>query len=286
MPTPVSALIHAATLVTAGIYLLLRVSPLLEFAPITLIFITWIGAITAFFAATAGITQNDMKRVIAYSTASQIGYLMIAVGLGQYHVALFHLANHACFKALLFLAAGSVIHAIADQQDLRKIGGLISLLPFTYVSILIGSLSLIAVPYLTGWWSKDSIIELAAGSYTITGSIAYGFGTLVATLTAFYSIRLLILAFFVQPEASSHDYEHSHEASIFIVVPLVVLSLFAILLGYIASDLFRGLGSDFLSTSLIQSTSHVVSIEGEFGLSTIKKLIPAIGTLVGGSLSV
>jgi NADH-ubiquinone oxidoreductase chain 5 len=145
-PTPVSALIHAATLVTAGVYLLLRSSPLLEYAPTALIVITFIGSITAFFAGTCGLLQNDLKRIIAFSTISQMGYLFIAVGLSQYHVALFHLINHAFFKALLFLGAGAVIHAMSDQQDVRKLGGLINFLPFTYSAMLTGSLSLMALP--------------------------------------------------------------------------------------------------------------------------------------------
>lgn len=146
MPTPVSALIHAATLVTAGVYLLLRSSPIIEYGPTTLIVITWVGALTAFFAASTGLLQNDLKRVIAYSTCSQMGYLFMACGLSQYNVALFHLVNHAFFKALLFLAAGAVLHATYDQQDQRRLGGLIGFLPFTYTAILIGSLSLMAVP--------------------------------------------------------------------------------------------------------------------------------------------
>ncbi|KAH0446554.1 hypothetical protein IEQ34_024618 [Dendrobium chrysotoxum] len=159
-PTPVSALIHAATLVTAGVYLLIRSSPLIEY-------------VTAFFAATTGLLQNDLKRVIAYSTCSQMGYLFMACGLSQYNVALFHLVNHAFFKALLFLAAGAVLHATYDQQDQRRLGGIIGFLPFTYTAILVGSLSLIAVPWLTGFYSKDLILEVAYGQYEFSGHIAY-----------------------------------------------------------------------------------------------------------------
>ena len=172
-PTPVSALIHAATLVTAGVYLMLRSSPIIEYGPTVLVVITWVGALTAFFAATTGLLQNDLKRVIAYSTCSQMGYLFMAVGLSQYNVALFHLVNHAFFKALLFLAAGGVLHSMQDHQDLRKLGGLINFLPFTYTAILVGSSSLMAFPFLTGFFSKDRILELAYGQYKFSGNVAY-----------------------------------------------------------------------------------------------------------------
>lgn len=173
MPTPVSALIHAATLVTAGVYLLLRSSPFIEYGPTTLIVITWVGALTAFFAASTGLLQNDLKRVIAYSTCSQMGYLFIACGLSAYDVSIFHLMNHAFFKALLFLSAGAVLHAVHDQQDMRRLGGLIAFMPFTYVSFVIGSLSLMAVPWITGFYSKDLILEIAYGQYEFTGHLAY-----------------------------------------------------------------------------------------------------------------
>src|SRR5712692_11302605 len=160
MPTPVSALIHAATLVTAGLYLLIRSSHLLEYSPTALLIITLIGATTAFFAASCGLVQNDLKRIIAFSTISQLGYMVMAVGLSQHNVALMHVVNHAFFKALLFLGAGAVIHSFADEQDVRKMGGLIKFLPFTYTAMLVGYLSLLATPWLTGFYSKDLIIEL------------------------------------------------------------------------------------------------------------------------------
>ena len=166
-PTPVSALLHAATLVTAGIYLLLRSSPILEYSPTALLVITIIGSSTAFFAATCGLLQNDLKRIIAFSTISQLGYMMMAVGLSQYNIALMHTVNHAFFKALLFLGAGAVIHAFADEQDVRKMGGLIKFLPLTYSVMLVGTLSLLATPYLTGFYSKDLILELAFGQYSL-----------------------------------------------------------------------------------------------------------------------
>lgn len=172
-PTPVSALIHAATMVTAGVYLLMRCSPLLEYSSIVLIIILWVGALTCIFAATTGFFQNDIKRIIAYSTCSQLGMLFIAIGLSQYNIALFHLVNHAYFKALLFLGAGSIIHSMNDEQDIRKYGGLIKILPFSYSIILIGSLSLMAIPFLTGYYSKDLIIESTYGQFLISGFIIY-----------------------------------------------------------------------------------------------------------------
>lgn len=172
-PTPVSALIHAATMVTAGVFLLARCSPILEYAPNALCIITVVGALTAFFAATTGLLQNDLKRVIAYSTCSQLGYMIFACGVSNYSVGVFHLANHAFFKALLFLGAGSVIHAVADEQDMRRMGGLMRLIPFTFTVMLIGSLALLGFPFLTGFYSKDIILEVVFAKYTIAGHFAY-----------------------------------------------------------------------------------------------------------------
>lgn len=285
-PTPVSALIHAATLVTAGVYLMLRSSPIIEYGPTVLVVVTWVGALTAFFAATTGLLQNDLKRVIAYSTCSQMGYLFMAVGLSQYNVALFHLVNHAFFKALLFLAAGAVIHGMADQQDLRRLGGLVNFLPFTYTAILIGSLSLMAFPFLTGFYSKDLILEVALGQYEVSGNIAYWLGTISAVFTAFYSFRLISLTFFTVPNAPKGDYLHAHEAPMIIVIPLVILSIMSIGFGYVAKDLFVGIGSDFLSAALFQHPDHISLVEAEFGLPLILKLLPAIGSLFGAALAV
>lgn len=285
-PTPVSALIHAATLVTAGVYLMLRSSPIIEYGPTVLVVITWVGALTAFFAATTGLLQNDMKRVIAYSTCSQMGYLFMAVGLSQYNVALFHLVNHAFFKALLFLAAGAVIHGMRDQQDLRRLGGLVNFLPFTYTAILIGSLSLMAFPFLTGFYSKDLILEVALGQYEVSGNVAYWLGTISAVFTAFYSFRLISLTFFTVPNAPKGDYLHAHEAPMIIVIPLVILSIMSIGFGYVAKDLFVGVGTDFLATALFQHPSHISLIEAEFGLPQLLKLLPAIGSMFGAGLAV
>ena len=173
MPTPVSALIHAATLVTAGVYLLLRSSPLIEYSPTTLLVVTWVGALTAFFAASTGLLQNDLKRVIAYSTCSQLGYMAFACGLSNYSASFFHLVNHGFFKALLFLSAGSIIHGFSDEQDLRRMGGLGKLFPITYCMFLVGSLALMGFPFLSGFFSKDVILETAFAHYTISGFFAY-----------------------------------------------------------------------------------------------------------------
>lgn len=286
MPTPVSALIHAATLVTAGVYLLLRSSPVIEYGPTTLVVITWVGALTAFFAASTGLLQNDLKRVIAYSTCSQMGYLFIACGLSQYNVALFHLVNHAFFKALLFLAAGAVLHATFDQQDQRRLGGLVGFLPFTYTAILIGSLSLMAVPWLTGFYSKDLILEVAYGQYQFSGHAAYWLGTISACLTAFYSLRLISLTFLTYPNASKSVYAQTHDAPVIVIIPLTILSLFAIFFGYIAKDLYVGMGSDFLTSSLFVYPSHISLVEAEFALPLMIKLLPAIGTIAGAGLAV
>lgn len=172
-PTPVSALIHAATMVTAGVFLLLRTSPLISTSETVMTTIAIVGAMTAFFAATVGLVQNDIKKVIAYSTCSQLGYMVLALGIGAYSASIFHLFNHAFFKALLFLSAGSIIHAIGDEQDIRKMGGLIARQPYTYSLMLVGSMSLMGFPFMTGFYSKDAIIEMAYGSYTVAGTMGH-----------------------------------------------------------------------------------------------------------------
>ena len=285
-PTPVSALIHAATLVTAGLYLLLRSSPLLEYSSTALLVITLVGATTAFFAATCGLVQNDLKRIIAFSTISQLGYMVMAVGLSQYNVALMHVVNHAFFKALLFLGAGAVIHSFADQQDVRKMGGLINFLPFTYAAMLVGSLSLLATPWLTGFYSKDLIIELAYAQYSFSGTYAYILGSITAGLTAFYSFRLISLVFLTSPNGPKTSYLNSHEANLAVVIPLFILALFSIFFGYFASDIFVGVGSDFFGNSLFIHPNNVNLIEAEFSLPLLIKLLPAILSLLGALIAV
>jgi NADH-ubiquinone oxidoreductase chain 5 len=211
-PTPVSALIHAATMVTAGVFLIIRSAPLLEFAPVAKSAIVIIGAMTALFAASVGLVQSDIKKVIAYSTCSQLGYMVLACGLSNYSASLFHLMNHAFFKALLFLSAGSVIHTMMDEQDLRVMGGLVRKIPLTYTMILIGSMSLMGFPFLSGFYSKDTILELAAGSYSFDGQYAYILGTISALFTAAYSGRLLYHAFIGKPKSSIRKIEMAEES--------------------------------------------------------------------------
>lgn len=281
-PTPVSALLHAATLVTAGIYLLLRCSPILEYSPTSLLIITVIGSTTAFFAATCGLLQNDLKRIIAFSTISQLGYMMMAIGLSQYNVALMHTVNHAFFKALLFLGAGAVIHSFADQQDVRRMGGLIKFLPFIYSVMLVGSFSLLATPYLTGYYSKDLILELAYGQYSFTGMYAFILGSITAGITAFYSFRLINLVFLTTANGHKQSYLNCHESNLSVIIPLLLLALFSIFFGYIFSDLFVGVGSDFFGNSLFIHPNNISIIEAEFSINPIIKLIPVILSFVGG----
>jgi len=285
-PTPVSALLHAATLVTAGIYLLIRISPILEFSGSVLLIITLIGSSTAFFAATCGLLQNDLKRIIAFSTISQLGYMMMAIGLSQYNVALMHTVNHAFFKALLFLGAGAVIHSFADQQDVRKMGGLIKFLPFTYSVMLTGSLSLLATPYLTGFYSKDLILELAYGQYSFSGMYAFILGSITAGITAFYSFRLISLVFLTTPNGQKESYLNSHESKLAVIIPLLILAIFSIFFGFIFSDLFVGIGSDFFANSIFTHPNNIAIVEAEFSLNPIIKLLPAILSFFGAALAI
>jgi NADH-ubiquinone oxidoreductase chain 5 len=199
MPTPVSALIHAATMVTAGVYLLIRISPILEWSETNLILIIWLGSISSLLGAACGLLENDIKKVIAFSTTSQLGYMIVACGISQYSLSLFHLINHAFFKALLFLSAGAILHALFDEQDMRKFGSLILYLPFTYISFIIGSLSLMAFPFLTGFYSKDFLLEILLIPNNFSHTIAYFLTIIAAFLTSIYSIRLLILTFLSKP---------------------------------------------------------------------------------------
>jgi len=227
-----------------------------------------------------------MKRIIAFSTVSQLGYMFMAIGLSQYNVALFHMINHAFFKALLFLAAGAVIHSMADQQDIRKLGGLQKFLPFTYTAILIGSISLMALPWMTGFYSKDLIIELAYAQYQFSGQIAYWLGTLTAIFTAFYSFRLISLVFLSYPNAPKNDYLHSHEASLAVVIPLTILSLFSIFFGFVFSDLFVGIGTDFFGNSIFTHPTHITLVEAEFSLPLLLKLLPTIGSIFAATSAI
>ncbi|WP_159993512.1 NADH-quinone oxidoreductase subunit L [Roseomonas sp. 18066] len=239
-PTPVSALIHAATLVTAGVFLMARMSPVIEYAPNVLGFITVIGATTALFAASVGMVQNDIKRVIAYSTCSQLGYMFFAVGVGAYQAAVFHLFTHAFFKALLFLSAGSVIHAMSDEQDIRKMGGIWKKIPVTYAMFWIGSLALAGVPFFAGYYSKDFVLEAAFAGHGWTAKYAFFCGMVAAFLTAFYSWRLIIMTFHGTPRADHHTMEHVHESPPVMLIPLLVLALGALFTGAYFHEDFVG----------------------------------------------
>jgi len=232
-PTPVSALIHAATMVTAGVFLVARMSPLFEFAPTALSIVTIIGASTTLFAATIGCVQNDIKRVIAYSTCSQLGYMFFAAGVGAYPAAIFHLFTHAFFKALLFLGAGSVIHAMSGEQDIRRMGGIWRKIPQTYALMWIGSLALAGVPFFAGYYSKDMVLEVAFAARSVVGTYAFVVGLLTASLTAFYSWRLLILTFHGAPRASEEVMHHVHESPPVMILPLVVLAIGAVFAGMV-----------------------------------------------------
>jgi proton-translocating NADH-quinone oxidoreductase chain L len=244
-PTPVSALIHAATMVTAGVFLVARTSPIFEYTSSMLSAVTFVGASTAFFAATVGLLQNDLKRVIAYSTCSQLGYMVFACGLSNYPVGVFHLINHAFFKALLFLGAGSIIHAVADEQDMRKMGGLKKLVPFTYSMMVIGSLALTGFPFLTGFYSKDVILEVAYGKYTSEGHFSYLLGSFGAFLTAFYSTRLIYLTFLSAPNGYRRVICSAYDSSYQIAISLFLLVIPSVLIGFYAKDMMIGFGSDF-----------------------------------------
>ena len=230
-PTPVSALIHAATMVTAGVFLMARFSPVLDYAPGALSFITFIGATTALFAATVGCTQNDIKRVIAYSTCSQLGYMFVAAGVGAYQASIFHLLTHAFFKALLFLTAGSVIHAMSDEQDMRRMGGIWRMIPVTYAMMWVGNLALGGVFPFAGYFSKDAILEAAWAAHTGIGQYGFWCTLIAAFLTAFYSWRLLIMTFHGKPRADHHVMAHVHESPPVMLVPLLLLAVGALFAG-------------------------------------------------------
>ena len=282
-PTPVSALIHAATMVTAGVYLLIRVSPLIEYSSIVLLLCLWLGAITTVFSSLIGLFQQDIKKVIAYSTMSQLGMMVIAVGLSSYNIALFHLVNHAFYKGLLFLAAGAVIHAVADNQDFRKYGGLISYLPLTYSVMLIASLSLVAFPFMTGFYSKDFIIESAFGKYYISSMAVYYIASIGAMFTTLYSVKVLYLTFLSNPNGPIVNYKQAnpaHEGDIYMSLPLIILAVFSIFFGYITKDIFIGLGSDFFSdNSLFIHPKHEIMLDTEFAVPTFYKLLPLFFTV-------
>ncbi|RYX81881.1 NADH-quinone oxidoreductase subunit L, partial [bacterium] len=277
-PTPVSALIHAATMVTAGVFLIARCSPLFEYAPTALMVVTLVGGMTCFFAATTGVLQNDLKRVIAYSTCSQLGYMVFACGISNYSVGVFHLMNHAFFKALLFLSAGSVIHALSDEQDMRKMGGVVKLLPFTYGMMLIGSLSLTGFPFLTGFYSKDTILELAFANYTICGNFVYWLGAICVLFTSYYSFRLLFLAFLSPTNLYKSSLKKTHDAPFIMALPLILLAFGSIFVGYLGKDMMIGLGTNFWGNSLFVLPKNIYLLESEY-IPQTQKMVPLFFTL-------
>ncbi len=239
-PTPVSALIHAATMVTAGVFLVVRCSPIFEYSQLALNFICLVGMTTAFFAATVAIVQNDIKKIIAYSTCSQLGYMFFAAGVGAYNVAMFHLFTHAFFKALLFLGSGSVIHSFKDEQDIRNMGGVWKKLPYTWILMIIGTLALTGFPFLSGYYSKDAIIEFAYLRGNLFGTLAAYIGIFTALLTAVYSWRLIFKTFHGSYENKSLKIENIHESPYIMVIPLIILAVGSAFAGYLFKELFIG----------------------------------------------
>jgi NADH-quinone oxidoreductase subunit L len=284
-PTPVSALIHAATMVTAGVFLVARMSPVFEWAPTALALVTIVGASTALFAATIGCVQNDIKRIIAYSTCSQLGYMFFAAGVGAYQGAIFHLFTHAFFKALLFLGAGSVIHAMSNEQDIRKMGGIWRKIPMTYAVMWIGSLALAGVPYFAGYYSKDFVLEAAFAAGTPVGMYAFACGMIAAFLTAFYSWRLIILTFHGAPRADHHTMEHVHESPISMLAPLTVLAVGAITVGAVFKDNFVGHHWEHFWNGAIVNAPHNHIMEAAHHVPSWVPLAPTVVGLSGIALA-
>ena len=272
-PTPVSALIHAATMVTAGVFLIIRMSPFFENTPTILIIVVLVGSITAFFSSTIGLTQNDLKKVIAYSTCSQLGYMVMICGFSQYNCGLFHLVNHGFFKALLFLSAGSIIHALTDEQDFRKMGAMRLITPVSYACIIIGSVSLMGLPFLTGFYSKDLIIELIYGEHFLR--FALWLGVLSAFITAFYSFRLLNFTFFNNPQSNINFFSYSHEGPWNLRWPLILLLIFSIIFGYLSQFFILRDELPVVITNISKFSPLIVSLLGSclslgLGFMTIK----------------
>jgi NADH-quinone oxidoreductase subunit L len=287
-PTPVSALIHAATMVTAGVFMVARMSPLFELAPTALAVVTVVGAITAFFAASVGLVQNDIKRVIAYSTCSQLGYMFVALGVGAYGVGIFHLFTHAFFKALLFLGAGSVIHAVSDEQDMRRMGGLRKHIPVTYWMMIIGTLALTGFPFTAGFYSKDAVMEAAYASTSVLAINGVGFWlTAVAALfTAFYSWRLIFLTFHGKPRASAEVMSHVHESPLVMIIPLALLAAGALFAGILFSGVFIGEGHQaFWKGALYTAQSNHI-LEQLHHVPTWVKLAPVVAMVLGFATAV
>ena len=270
-PTPVSALIHAATMVTAGVFLLIKCSFLFEQAHDILLFISICGAFTSIFAATSALVQSDIKKVIAYSTCSQLGYMIFVCGLSGYNIGLFHLVNHAVFKALLFLAAGSIIHSVSNEQDMRRFGGILKLVPYTACVLFVGSLALVGFPFLAGYYSKDVILETAYSSYTISSSFCYTVGLLTAFFTSYYSYRVVHLTFICKTNLYKTVISAVHDSPRFIYGVMFILSVGSIVIGYSLRDMFIGMGSSFFTQSIFIGTAGG-QVNSELTMHTVKVL--------------
>jgi len=284
-PTPVSALIHAATMVTAGIFMIVRCSPLYERAFAVLFYIAVIGVLTAFFAGTTSVFQNDLKKIIAYSTCSQLGYMVFACGLSNYSVSIFHVLNHAYFKALLFLSAGSVIHSLSDEQDIRRMGGLQQILPITYLMIVIGSLALAGFPFLTGFYSKDVILEVCYARYNLVGGFSYWLGVTSTSITAFYSLKLIYLTFISNPNGFKTSIQLVYEPHLSMILPLILLSFCSVFLGFFTKDLFIGFGTPFWNNAVFVSPINSNILDADF-IPVYVKYIPFFISIFGSILSI
>ena len=256
-PTPVSALIHAATMVTAGVFMVARLSPLFELAPNAQAVVMFFGATTAFFAATVGLVQNDIKRIVAYSTCSQLGYMFVAMGAGAYSVGMFHLFTHAFFKALLFLGSGSVIYAMHHEQDIRNMGGLKDKIPYTYSVMVIGTLALTGFPLTAGYFSKDAIIESAYVAHNPFAYYGFAMTVIAAGLTSFYSWRLIFKTFHGEPHDQQH-YEAAHEAPMWMLVPIGILAAGSILAGFPFKEVFAGHGVEEFFRESLKMHPHII----------------------------
>lgn len=284
-PTPVSALIHAATMVTAGVFMVARLSPLFELSDVALATVTIVGATTAIFAATVACVQNDIKRVIAYSTCSQLGYMFFALGVSAYSAGIFHLMTHASFKALLFLGAGSVIHAMSDEQDMRKMGGIWRHVKPTYIMMWIGSWALVGLPPFSGYYSKDMVLEVAYAAHTGVGTYAFWVGIAAAFLTAFYSWRLIIMTFHGKPRADETVMAHVHESPKVMLIPLAVLSVGAIAAGYFGYEHFVGAGHNaFWDSAILILPGHTALVDAHHVPGWVK-MAPLVVTAAGIGLA-
>jgi NADH-ubiquinone oxidoreductase chain 5 len=269
-PTPVSALIHAATMVTAGIFLIIRCSYLFEYLDKVTITMAFIGALTTLFAGITALVQTDIKKIIAFSTCSQLGYMLFGCGLSNYIVTFYHLVNHAFFKALLFLGAGSIIHSFSDEQDVRRMGGLSKFLPLSLTVMLIGTLALSGLPYFSGFYSKDLLIESTFSVYLIKGTFTYSLSTIVAILTGMYSINSLDKAFNAEPNGFKNYYQNVHSNDFAIIIPLVFLSFLSIFSGYLLQEIFIIGSLDFFQNSVFIMSKSFNIFESEFLPFSIK----------------